>query len=97
MSKIIPPFKKCFLKAVLALVFHSCLFYIRSRSSSNFFLLQETFQVFVKPCWKFTNKLPGLGLAACIGFVKHTGSHVTRGGAKILKVKHREWEHLYLA
>lgn len=86
--------RNSFFKLVLALVFHSCPFYITSRSTSVFSLLQATFQVFVKSCWRFTNNLPGFGLAGGKGFVKRVGSYFSPGAAEILKVKCGQQEHL---
>lgn len=97
-SKIILLSKKLFFsKAVLAPVFHSCLFYIRARSTSISSLLQATFQLFVKSSWKFTYNLPGFGLAGCKNFVKHVGSYFSPGVAEILKVKRGQQEHLYVS
>lgn len=89
--------RNSFFKAVLAPVFHSCQFYVRSRSTSVFSLLQATFQVFVKSSWRFTNSLSGFGLAGCKGFVKHIGSYSSPGAAEILEVKRGHQEHLYVS
>lgn len=75
---------------------YSCLYYIRSTPNSVFSLPQEAFQVLVKACWNFTNKLPVLGLDGCKDFVKHVGSCFTPDGAEIVKLKHHKQEHLYL-
>lgn len=84
-------------KAVLAPVFYSCPFYTRSRSTSVFSLLQATFQVFGKSSWRFTNNLPGFGLAGCKGFVKHIGSCFSPGAAEMVAVKCGQQEHLYIS